>query len=113
MRKNNRLLIPAANEYKLIDIDRILYCKADVNYSDVFYLDEAGKILKVTDTQNLKHYEEKLKPLGFLRIHQSYLVNCEHVVRIKKNPMEVVLSTMLSLPVARDRKQDVLDYLGN
>jgi two-component system, LytTR family, response regulator len=112
-RKNNRLLIASSNEYKLVDISNILYCKADINYTDVFYLDGNGGIAKVTDTMNLKHYEEKLKALGFMRIHQSYLVNKEHVIRMKKNPCEIELTTSLILPVARERKQEVIDSLSN
>jgi len=112
IQKNNRLLISDANEYKLIDFSSIVYCKADVNYTDIFHLDACINLLKSTDTHNLKYYEEKLKPFGFLRIHQSFLVNREHVSRIIKNPCEIVLSTSLVLPVARDRKQEVLDYLS-
>jgi two-component system, LytTR family, response regulator len=113
IRKNSRLLISGANEYKLIDIANIVYCKADVNYTDVFHLDGNGVLVKSTDTQNLKHYEERLKSFGFLRIHQSFLVNREYVTKIKKNPCEIVLTTSLVLPVARERKQDVLDFLSS
>jgi two-component system LytT family response regulator len=113
MRKNNRLLISDASEYKLIDFSSIIYCKADVNYTDVFHLDKNNNLLKSTDTHNLKHYEEKLRPFGFIRIHQSFLVNREHVIKIKKNPCEIILSTSIVLPVARDRKQEMLDYLSD
>jgi two-component system, LytTR family, response regulator len=112
MQKNSRLLISETNEFKLIDLKNIIYCKADINYTDVYHLDVNGNLIKSTDTHNLKFYEEKLRPYGFLRIHQTFLVNREHVTRIKKNPCEIVLSTSLVLPVARDRKQDVLDYLS-
>jgi two-component system, LytTR family, response regulator len=113
MQKNSRLLISETNEFKLIDFKNIIYCKADVNYTDVIHFDGKGNLTKSTDTHNLKFYEEKLRSYGFVRIHQSFLVNKEHVTRIKKNPCEIVLSTSLVLPVARERKQDVLDFLSS
>ncbi|NVO21036.1 MAG: response regulator transcription factor [Bacteroidetes bacterium] len=113
MSKNNHLLITCTNEYKLVDFSEIFYCRSDINYTDIYYLDESGTLIKSTETHNLKYFEEKLKPFGFLRIHQSYLVNKEHVTRIRKNPCEIVLSNNMSLPVSRDRKQDVIDFFNS
>jgi two-component system, LytTR family, response regulator len=113
IQKNNRLVVSDTNEYRFIDLSDIVYCRADVNYTDIFHLDGNCGLIKSTDTHNLKYYEEKLRAFGFVRIHQSFLVNRDHVVKIKKNPSELLLSTSLVLPVARDRKQDVIDFLSS
>jgi two-component system, LytTR family, response regulator len=110
--KNNRLLISSNNEYKLVDIDKVVYCKADGNYTDVNFIDVHGAYTKITDAHNLKNYDEKLKHYGFIRIHQSFLVNKTYVTRIRKNPCEVILSNDVALPVARERKQEVLEFFG-
>lgn len=107
--KNSKLLVADIEEYQLIEISSIIYCKSDGNYTNIYQVDAAGIEIRYTDTHNLKYFEEKLKPFRFIRIHQSYLVNREHVTRIRKNPCEVILSSGRCLPVARDRKQDILD----
>jgi len=112
MRKNNRIIVPVANEYKLIEIENILYCKSDGNYTDIIYHDGKATERKITDTHHLKHYEEKLKAYGFIRIHQSYLVNKQYVTRIRKNPSEIILSNGSELPIARERKQIIIEYFS-
>jgi len=107
--KNSKLLVADIDEYKLIGISSIMYCKSDGNYTNICQIDADGNEIKYTDTHNLKYFEEKLKLYRFIRIHQSYLVNREHVTRIRKNPCEVILTSGRCLPVARDRKQDILD----
>lgn len=107
--KNNKLLVTEHNEYELIDVDSILCCKAYGNYTEILQLTVKGQDKKFTDTHNLKYFEEKLKSFGFIRIHQSYLVNKKHVSKIRKNPSEVVMVNGAVYPIARDRKQDILD----
>ncbi len=111
--KNNRLLISDSFELKLLDIKTIIYCQAAINYTDIYYIDPQGTEIKSTDSKNLKYYEEKLRPFGFIRLHQSFLVNKEHILKVRKNPCEVVMSTGIKLPVARERKQEVLNQIGN
>ncbi len=110
--KNNKILVTEHNEYKLVDVESILYCKADGNYTDLFQLDSGSVEMKYTDTHNLKYFEEKLKSFGFIRIHQSFLVNKAHVSKIRKNPSEIIMSNGTVLPIARDRKQDILDMFS-
>lgn len=51
--------------------------KADNNTTDFYLLDES----KITGYETLKYYESIL-PIKFLRIHNSYVVNTEFLVRI-------------------------------
>jgi len=111
--KNNRLLISDTYELKLIDIKSIIYCQAAINYTDIYYLDSQGNVLKSTDSKNLKYYEEKLRSFGFIRLHQSFLANKDHILKVRKNPCVVVMSTGINLPVARERKQEVLEQIGS
>lgn len=108
--KNNKLVVADSHEYRFINIQDIAYCKACGNYTDIYHIDFQGNEVKFTDTHNLKFYEEKLEVFGFIRIHQSYLVNKDHVSRIRKNPFEIILLNHNHLPVARERKHIVLDY---
>jgi two-component system LytT family response regulator len=108
--KNNKILVPDGNDYKLINIDKILYCKSDGNYTDIIHIDQGESERRSTNTHSLRYFEEKLKPYGFIRVHQSYLVNKEYVSRIRKSPNEILLVNGTALPVARDRKHDVIEF---
>jgi two-component system LytT family response regulator len=111
--KNNKLIVSDTYEYRFIGIEKIMYCKADGNYTDIFYKDDSGIEQKFKDSHNLKYYEDKLLAFGFIRIHQSFLVNKEQVVKIKKKSFEVVMHNNITLPIARERRQLVMDWFSD
>ena len=61
----------------------------------------------------LKDLEEILPKDLFFRIHHSYLLNLQHVIRyIRGAGGEAVMVSGEQLPVARNRKNDFLGRLG-
>lgn len=74
---NNTICIKSYSDYQFIALNDIVYLKADNNTTD-FYL-VSGR--KLTAYKTLKHYELNL-PLYFSRIHNSYIVNINHITRI-------------------------------
>ena len=81
-----------------------------VPYSDILYFEsEARKIKVVTlKTENefygsMKELEKNL-PMNFLSIHQSYMINKEHVVRYTYEMVEMDNGTILMISKAH-RKQ--------
>ncbi len=92
----------------MVNADDILYCESDSEYCKLFFID--GKSLLLSKT--LKDVEEVLHHEEFCRIHNSYLVNLNHVQKyIKGEGGEVVMSNGVNLPVSRTRKQDFLKLL--
>ena len=47
---------------------------------------------------SLQSFEEKLQPLGFLRVQKSYLVNMRHIKKLQCS--EVIMENGLTLPVS-------------
>ena len=85
-----------------------MYCKADVNYTR-FYLNDKSTLLS---SKTLKEYDKLLSGHGFLRIHQSYLVNNRYISEYKRSKTpQVVLSNGLTLNVARSRKEHITKML--
>lgn len=68
-----------------------------------------GKIEKVYTT--LKSLEEKLDAKYFVRTHASYIVNVAYITAIKESV--VILENGEYIPVARTRKQEVLNVYSN
>ena len=85
-----------------------MYCKSDKGYTTFFLNDKRELIV----SKGLIEYESILVPAGFLRCHQSYLVNFQYV---KKYYREGVLQMQNGdqLPVSSRKKEEVLKYLEN
>lgn len=87
-----------------ISPNELLFVEA---YGNFVRLHLPEKPLLVAGT--LTQMEEKLTPLGFLRIHKSYLVNLTHVTRQEGNRLFV---GEIELPIGNSYKQVVLGRLG-
>lgn len=101
-----RLAIPSTGGLTFIDVDNILRCEADNNYT-VFYL-SGGK--RFVSSRTLKEYDELLSEYQFLRIHQSHLVNPAFISQYtQKGMMEMTDGSFV--PVARRKHHWVQDKL--
>ena len=76
-KKNATICIKSYSDYQFVNLDEVVYLKADNNTTDLQLIN--GKVVNAYKT--LKHFENAL-PFYFLRIHKSYLVNINHVSRI-------------------------------
>ncbi|RZK51898.1 MAG: response regulator transcription factor [Pedobacter sp.] len=66
-----KIALPQQNEIRYVTVTDIIRCEADNNYT-FFYLINGDRILV---SRPLKEYSDLLKPNGFLRTHQSHLIN--------------------------------------
>lgn len=69
--KGHRMSVPTSDGYKFIDLDQVIRLQADSNYTHI--ITERDKPLLVTKT--LKSFEQLLKDKGFIRVHQSHMIN--------------------------------------
>jgi len=76
----NKVALPTHNGYELQKLGNILYCQADSNYCKIICID--GKELLMSKT--LKYVEELLANELFFRIHKSYLVNLNYIIKFDK-----------------------------
>lgn len=104
-----RIALPVIDGYVFIDVESVIRCEADGNYTR-FFLDNGEKIMV---TRTLKEYEDILEAAGFFRLHHSHLVNLQSIVRYKKGEGgSVILKDGTELEVARRRKDDFLKMIG-
>jgi len=105
-----KIVVQNISGFQVLNLQEILYLEGEVNYTK-FYLRD-GKTILISKT--LKEYENLLKEQGFLRIHQSYLINLHHVVQyIKGEGGQVVMSNRQELPVSRRKKSAFLkQFIG-
>jgi DNA-binding response OmpR family regulator len=107
-----RVPVQIANEVFFIPSREIHFVKASRNYSCVH---TRGKTF-LADT-SLGELEERLSPHGhFLRVHRSYIVNLDHVHKIRKeSPQKVVIVLVdeahSEIPVGTSYYQEVRGLL--
>lgn len=101
-----KLTLPQQDGFQVLNIEDILYCKADDNYTEIYL--ENKKILV---SKTLKYFEDALAEYHFARTHKSYLVNVNEIVKYRKGKGgSVVLSNGKELLVSASKKKDLLSY---
>ncbi|WP_031443964.1 LytR/AlgR family response regulator transcription factor [Arenibacter algicola] len=94
------IAISSMDKIELVKTTDIIYCKADGKYTE-FILANGTKILS---TKNLGEYAQTLDSTYFFRIHHSYLINIQHIVKIsKKDGYYCEFTNGVMLPVAKRR----------
>lgn len=103
-----RIALKSQEYIEIVSMDDILYCKSDKSYTSFFLTDKR----EVLVSKGLKLYENMLTRCGFLRCHQSYLVNFLFVKKYyREGFLEMTNKEMI--PVSIRKKEEVLLYLEN
>ena len=104
---NGKITIPQQDGFEILDTSSILYCKADDNYTEIYLNNNKRKLVSKT----LKYFEEALNGSSFARVHKSYLVNVNEIVKyVKGKGGSVVLSNGKQIIVAASRKAELLSF---
>jgi two-component system, LytTR family, response regulator len=99
----SKLVISSARGFSVVSPEEIIMCKAE-SYCTLIYL--TGKVV-ISSSRNLKYYENLLPADIFMRVHNSYLVNLNHVKEYS-NQEVILLSESRSSPLSNVHKQDFL-----
>jgi DNA-binding LytR/AlgR family response regulator len=90
--------------YVMLDVEEIYFLESDGHDTSV----RTARRSRFRSVRSLGESEKRLKPLGFLRVHRSYLVNLDRVreVRLRKgddNDWELKLDPPVNvvLPIGR------------
>jgi DNA-binding LytR/AlgR family response regulator len=103
--ENSSICIRSFAEFKLLEVQDILYLKADNNTTD-FHLKDGSVI---TSYNTLKKYEQEL-PNIFARIHKSYMVNIKHINKIHFSKFHCSLKyTRELIPFSKSLRSKMLE----
>lgn len=101
--QKRRLVLKTQESVHVVDVENIIRCEADRNYTS-FFLTGGKKILV---SRTLKDYETLLSGYQFLRVQQSHLINLNYVDRYDKgNGGSVVMRDGSEVPLS-PAKRDV------
>lgn len=105
----DRISLHTSENIVVARIKDIVRCEADSNNTRFVF---AGDQKSVFVTKTLKHYEKMLTGHGFVRVHQSHLVNFDQVVEFKKIDSGYLrLSNSDEVPVASRKRAEVVEML--
>lgn len=103
-----RIILRTSAALQLISVSDIIRAEADSNYTH-FHL-SGGKQIIVSRT--IKEYEAMLSGSGIIRVHQSHLVNLDHIDKfLKHDGGYLKLKDGSSIPVSPNLKQKVLQSI--
>ncbi len=106
----DKIVLSDNSNIHLVNVDEIISCQAIGNYTHFFL----SKKREVVISKTLKYYDVLLKERNFIRVHQSYLINLNHLERYdKRDGGEVVMKDGRSIPVASRKKDLLLEVLRN
>lgn len=107
--KQQKIMLPTLEGFEVVPIQSILYCEAVDNFTR-FHFDNRTELLIC---RTLKHYEEILNDSGFFRIHRSYLINADYVIRYSKGKGGfVTMKNQRELEVSPNKKTEFLDFFN-
>lgn len=95
---------------KFIDIDSIVFIKADGAYSEIILRDDS----KLVISKNLKHFEDLLSlQKNFMRVHKSYLINIAYVNEyIKSEGGYLLMHNKHEVGISNDKVEKLLEMIG-
>lgn len=104
-----KIIIPTSDKYLIVSPDEILRCQSDNYYTRIFFTDGTSTIVSKT----LKEYELLLEDIGFIRVHNSHLVNSKNIRSyVITDGGFLIMSDNTEIPFSRRKKSSVLTLIN-
>lgn len=101
--RKEELVINKGQEIIRIPFNEILYVEGDKNYLNI-----KTKTDEFRTRDTMTSIENELKGKGFIRCHKGYLVNGEHIGKLRSGEIEIDINgDTLIVPVGRSYEKDV------
>lgn len=99
-----KVALPLRNEVRYIELSEIVRCEATNSYT-WFYLANKEKILV---SKSLKEYDDLFSAQGFIRCHQSHLVNISFVKSmLREDSGSLLMQDGEKIPISKAKKEMV------
>lgn len=103
----SKIAFPTPEGFELMHTNQILYCRAESNYCSIKKIDGSTKMAAKT----LKYVEGILPQQAFKRVHKSYVINLNYVVRYHKSNKEIELTNGEKLPVSFRKEEEFINAI--
>ena len=105
---SDKINISADGKVYLLEKEDVIMLKSDKSYTTIFLKSEQQIVVSKT----LKEVEKKFQFPEFFRVHNSYLINLNHVKEYLKGlGGELVMTNGLTASISRNRKTELFNKL--
>lgn len=106
--RRRKIILRTSDKLYAVNIGDILRMESDGSYTLVYTAE--GKQIIVS--RQLKEFDAMLSPAGFLRVHQSHLVNLEHLYCFDKQSQQLILRDDSIVPVSSRKRDQVMQIFS-
>lgn len=100
-----KLCIPSLKGFQVVDIEEIIYCEANGNYTNFYFTNRAT----ICASKSIHEYEQLLSDCNFVRTHKSFLINLKHINEyIRGEGGSLILSNGKEVEVSRRKKEGLM-----
>lgn len=108
--QEKKMALSLADEIRLVSLKDIVRVEADNNYA-AFCLQSKERILV---SKNLGYYYDLIKDHGFIRVHQSHLINQRYIDRyVKTDGGYLQMENGDQVPVSRTQKENLIKWFSS
>jgi two-component system LytT family response regulator len=105
-----KLVLKTMESIHVVEIEQIIRCEADKNYTS-FFLSNGKKIIV---SKTLKDYDTMLAGYNFFRAQQSHLINIDYIDRYdKQDGGSVIMKDGAAIPLSPAKKEQFFQLLEN
>ena len=107
--EKKRIVLKEMSAHHIIKIDDILMCHAEGSYTRFYF--ENGETLIAS--KHLKEYESLLPSNKFFRVHRSYLINLDKVIKYERSEGGIImLKGGQQIPVSVRKRENLTSILS-
>lgn len=108
-KSTDKINIAADGKIYLLDQEEVVMLKSDKSYTTIYLTNERSLLVSKT----LKEVEKKFDFPQFFRVHNSYLININHVKEyLKSLGGELIMSNGMSASISRNKKSELIERLA-
>ncbi len=103
-----KIVLKELEAIHVVKVKDLIACEASGIYT-TFYI---GNEKQIVVSKNLKEYEEILEPFGFLRVHNSFLINANKIEKFDKTDGGfLIMEDGKRIPVSQRKRDVIVNYL--
>jgi len=105
------------NKIAITTFERTIYLKI----SDIIRFEGDGNYVRIITTtgenylvsKKIKDYQELLPNYPFYRVHNSYIINVDHIKSILNKDSAIIMSDNTVIPVSRKKREEFLELMAS
>lgn len=108
-RHKQKIVLKTLERIYSLHLDEIIRFRSEGSYTEVFLKDRK----KIVVSRLLKEFDELLSNSGFLRVHQSHLINIDYIFCFEKSENLIFMKDESQVPVSVRKKENLLSLLNS